>query len=1043
MINIKKYLALFLVLMLLLSHIPVNVNAQTNYPMVTLSIMGNLNTIDSIPTIYTDNNLYASIQDLCKLVEADITETTDDYVTVIYSHGGSCHNLFYRSNSIKAFIDGTEIYSVECPQIYYDDTIYISVLHFLEYLGIDSKIEVAQNKPTLLLYRQYSMFDVFGEYISDNSYYWFDLEASGIIEDCEKAALLTLISSDPNLIKMLFDADGIYREGIEDTVIEIIRNEGVTTSRNNPYSFDSLETASDGLGLADQYIEMLGEALEKDGFPIDGVTQKYFKKIDNAAKLAPIVTGYFHTRLFDNMTVMQQSILSETIIDNRRYSKILTDDTGSLVVDAAEKVHLRINEAHMNYSAEAIDIVTDYIIETTMSANSVTLVTNTIMQGYFVITETLIPDKYEYAEAVNHAFNCYVIQVAANEIFHGLFDEFCENSFFIGNKTVQTQYLRQMKYALILQLKAAITLRDKLIEGDCLDDDGAFFAQLQNNHATQLLVNLESAEEVFPFELDLSNVETVNMSTTPESGVDACAQKQLTRVTRTTNGKLTEEYVFSYNSDGLLVNYDWTTRGFDNEPEYGVVEIAYDSFGRVIRKTHYVYRDGQRLDTQKTMERESLCEYDGKGQLTKITTNVDGEKAICVTNHNEQGQVIEAYTTYSDDGYVAVDENYYEYDEYGRLSVEVAVGSDDFCTRFILSYEYPFFTIETISGLSPTGEILFEMNVLGILAEGPTFLLWQSDVVYEIDTYNFSTDEDGYLSSMRNDATDDEFHFYYDGETVGNNETQRPTEDTSYSPSMSEDELLSIMQTASNHQIEKHVYLDMDCDGSNELLGLYTNNGICCAWYCSSDGSVCKLVHENDEGMDSCEIELLTFDNAIHVVLNAYRMMGTGKNYSILALENKDITCIVSNEYGYVCMRDTGDITLNVEAYDGMYDASLDMMMLHTWKDTYLYFDGTKYKEYGATEISDSAYFQYENARAIAQAIEAELTTSDTDRIEYSYYVRANGILHIQCDIYSSSGSIDFGYYTLRYTGNILDEELGDRNYGQMSTFFSNLDVTY
>lgn len=76
------------------------------------------------------------------------------------------------------------------------------------------------------------------------------------------------------------------------------------------------------------------------------------------------------------------------------------------------------------------------------------------------------------------------------------------------------------------------------------------------------------------------------------------------------------------------------------------------------------------------------------------------------------------------------------------------------------------------------------------------------------------------------------------------------------------------------------------------------------------------------------------------------------------------------NECGYVCMRDTGDITLNVEAYDGMYDASLDMMILHTWKDTFLYFDGTSYNEYGAAEIPESAYLQYENASEIRKTMD-------------------------------------------------------------------------
>lgn len=36
-------------------------------------------------------------------------------------------------------------------------------------------------------------------------------------------------------------------------------------------------------------------------------------------------------------------------------------------------------------------------------------------------------------------------------------------------------------------------------------------------------------------------------------------------------------------------------------------------------------------------------------------------------------------------------------------------------------------------------------------------------------------------------------------------------------------------------------------------------------------------------------------------------------------------------------MTDGGDITLNVEAYDGMYDPSIGAMILHTWKK-HIYF---------------------------------------------------------------------------------------------------------
>lgn len=261
---------------------------------------------------------------------------------------------------------------------------------------------------------------------------------------------------------------------------------------------------------------------------------------------------------------------------------------------------------------------------------------------------------------------------------------------------------------------------------------------------------------------------------------------------------------------------------------------------------------------------------------------------------------------------------------------------------------------------------------------------------------------------------------------------------------LSEEELLAITQTTAGQQLENYVYIDMNHDGSKELIGTYSDNmGLYQTWYCSSDGETCLLVHQNNEGMDACEIKLIELKNETHVVLNAYRMIGTVKNYSIISLKGENISCLASNKYGYVCMTENGDITLDVEAYDGMYDPDIDGMILHTWKNTYLYFDGETYKEYGAKEIAENEYLSYKNSQNIKDMIANELKQSDTTKLEYSYYVRKNNVLHIQCNVYSNSGTIQYGYYTVRISGNSLDEQLGEYTMGQMKPSFSDLDVTY
>ena len=261
---------------------------------------------------------------------------------------------------------------------------------------------------------------------------------------------------------------------------------------------------------------------------------------------------------------------------------------------------------------------------------------------------------------------------------------------------------------------------------------------------------------------------------------------------------------------------------------------------------------------------------------------------------------------------------------------------------------------------------------------------------------------------------------------------------------LNESELLAVIRAASGYAIENYIYVDMDHDGNKELLGAFSDkSGYFQVWYCSSDGSVCKKVLQNDASMDDCIFVPLIFDDETHVAFNAYMEMGTMENYSILARRGADINALISNQYGYVRMTMSGDITLEVENYDGMYDASIDSTILHTWKETYLYFDGTEYKEYGATAISEAEFLTYENAAKIVEAIRTERTDPETKLLELTYFHRKNGIIHVQCDEYCYSGDIYYGYYTVRYEGKRIAEGAEEYNSGVMLPYFSNLKVTY
>lgn len=277
-------------------------------------------------------------------------------------------------------------------------------------------------------------------------------------------------------------------------------------------------------------------------------------------------------------------------------------------------------------------------------------------------------------------------------------------------------------------------------------------------------------------------------------------------------------------------------------------------------------------------------------------------------------------------------------------------------------------------------------------------------------------------------------------ENVGAN--RKPT-NTSASVTSTEQKLLAITQNAAGCELEAYVYVDMDCDGLEELIGVcHDDENIYHTWYCSSDGEACLKLHQNDSWMDTCVIELLEYGNGAHVVINAYCFIGNQKNYTIIALRDGAASCLVSNSYGYVYMTQEGDIILVAEDYDAEYESDIGMMG-HTWKDTYLYYDGEAYREYGATEITEDEYLQYENAQALKDMIADRVSGYYTETLKFSYFVRKNNLLHIQCNDCSVYGSIEYGYYTVRIHGNALDERLGEYTAGMMAPSFSDLEVTY
>jgi len=243
----------------------------------------------------------------------------------------------------------------------------------------------------------------------------------------------------------------------------------------------------------------------------------------------------------------------------------------------------------------------------------------------------------------------------------------------------------------------------------------------------------------------------------------------------------------------------------------------------------------------------------------------------------------------------------------------------------------------------------------------------------------------------------------------------------------------------------RYVYEDLNRDGEKELLAVVAGESGYQAWYAAGGGVPCEMVWEGDYLMDYFRLEPLRLEESTHVAVNAYNMMGDAKYYSILAPEDGGIKCLVADNWGYVYRNRYGDIVMDVEAYDGTYQADLGFFVTHTWKDAYLYYDGKTYREYGGTALTEEEFVRrYGNGVDILEGIRQDRELSEGENLEFTaFFVRENGIAQIQCEHKYADNSIDFFYYELREDGNGLLSGGLQANAGQMRETLSALEATY
>lgn len=254
-------------------------------------------------------------------------------------------------------------------------------------------------------------------------------------------------------------------------------------------------------------------------------------------------------------------------------------------------------------------------------------------------------------------------------------------------------------------------------------------------------------------------------------------------------------------------------------------------------------------------------------------------------------------------------------------------------------------------------------------------------------------------------------------------------------------ELLLLIRTSAGRAVVDYQFADLDQDGSKELIGaVKSGDARWDIWFASNDGSQIKRLNQESILFDNCATTLLPQDGETHVAVNFSNLTDDTQETYVFAIQNRKPTALIEKMAASIWLGEDGQILLSVNGNDGYAGPDAKSSLTHTSKNSYLYYDGATYKEYGATLITQQDFLSYTGASQALAAVKQDLATAVS--LDMTFYRRANGLVYIQCAAKDATGGTEYTYYSYTTQDHaITGTPMAYR--GQMAPYFSTLPVTY
>ncbi len=254
-------------------------------------------------------------------------------------------------------------------------------------------------------------------------------------------------------------------------------------------------------------------------------------------------------------------------------------------------------------------------------------------------------------------------------------------------------------------------------------------------------------------------------------------------------------------------------------------------------------------------------------------------------------------------------------------------------------------------------------------------------------------------------------------------------------------ELLLLIRNAAGRAVVDYQFEDLDQNGSKELIGVVKSGDARWEiWFASSDGN--RILRLNGESIlfETAVTTLLPQNGETHVAINFSNLTDDTQESYVFALRNGEPTALIAKMDANIWLGTDQKPMLSVKANDGYQGPDEETQITHTSKNSYLYYDGTEYKEYGATLISQQEFLSYGGASQAIANVKQDMAAAVS--LDLTFYRRSNGLLYIQCAAKDTEGGTAYTYYSYPTQDTaITGTPMAYR--GQMAPYFSTLPVTY